>query len=75
MHDILEDSTVVGIPMDIWIELLLGYAILMISELSRGSMQPVLLKGTRPKAIVAPPFVTRDFDIYTTRARGYCKSL
>lgn len=74
MQDILEDATanpdVASIPMDIWIELGLGYVLLMISELSRGSMQPVISKGERPKAIFAPPFVTRDFDLYTTRAKG-----
>jgi Membrane magnesium transporter len=69
---IVEDAHNISIPVDIWVELTLGFLILAISELStRGSMlQPVLCKGKRPAIFVAPPFVTRDFDIYETRARG-----
>jgi Membrane magnesium transporter len=82
MQDILEDNVVDGvammthnnhhiaIPLDVWLELGLGYGVLVLSELSRGSMKPVLSKGKRPRPIVAPAFVTRDFDIYTTRGRG-----
>jgi hypothetical protein len=67
-HDI---ATHIAIPLDIWLELAIGYFILVLSELwSRGSMQPVLSKGRRPRPIVAPVYRTRDFDIYETRARG-----
>jgi hypothetical protein len=67
-HDI---ATHIAIPLDIWLEISIGYGILVVSELwSRGSMQPVLSKGRRPRPIVAPVYRTRDFDIYETRARG-----
>jgi len=61
-------------PIDVWIEMLLAFLILLLAELTRtgSSLQPVSNKGGVPqKQMMAAPFVTRDFDIYASRGRGF----
>ena len=71
------DSTVYRVPpIDVWIELCLAFGILMVAELTRSgsSLQPVaVVKGAKHKPMTAPPFVSRDFDIYASRSRGFAK--
>lgn len=64
-------------PLDVWIEVILGALLVLVSELVRSgaSLQPVTTKGGKGgkrKPMVAPAFRTRDFDIYTSRARAFC---
>ena len=58
-------------PLDVYIEVVIGFFIILLSELIRpgSSLQPVVptADGKRPKPLVAQPYITRDFDIYTTR--------
>ena len=61
-------------PVDVWVEMLLAFAILLLSELTRtgSSLQPVSNKGGIPrKPMMAAPYVTRHFDIYARRGRGF----
>lgn len=60
-------------PMDVWIEVFSGAMLILFSELIRtgSSLQPVTSKGGfRSRPIVAPGYRSRDFDIYTSRARA-----
>ena len=70
-------STVYRIPpVDVWLEMLLAFTVLLLSELTRtgSSLQPVSNKGGVPqKPMTAAPFVTRDFDIYSSRGRGFVR--
>jgi uncharacterized membrane protein len=62
-------------PMDIWIELCIAFVLIFISELTRSGssfQRAVLRKGeksnqTYNKSMMAAAFVSRDFDIYTSR--------
>jgi Membrane magnesium transporter len=69
------DSTVYQIPpLDVWIELAAAFVFLLIGEWTRtgSSLQPAAVKkGVKQKSLVAPPYVSRDFDIYTSRSRGF----
>ncbi|KAL7562527.1 hypothetical protein ACA910_008234 [Epithemia clementina (nom. ined.)] len=61
-------------PLDVWMEVIIGSILILISELVRtgSSLQPVTSKGGfRTRPIVAPAYQTRDFDIYTSRARAF----
>lgn len=60
-------------PMDVWIELGVAFFLLLIGELTRTTLLPAAVqKGRRQKSLVAAPFVTRDFDIYSSRgSRGF----
>jgi Membrane magnesium transporter len=68
------DSTVYRVPpIDVWVEMCLAFGILLVAELTRtgSSLQPVTVsKGVKQKPMMAAPFVSRDFDIYTSRSRG-----
>mmetsp|Transcript_10321 Transcript_10321/g.28494 ORF Transcript_10321/g.28494 Transcript_10321/m.28494 type:complete len:110 (+) Transcript_10321:68-397(+) len=63
-------------PLDVWIEVVGGALTILASELVRSgsSLQPITTKqgsgGGKPRPMVAPAYQTRDFDIYTTRARS-----
>lgn len=60
-------------PLDVWLEMIISFALLLLSELMRtgSSLQPVSKKGgVCQKPMMAAPFVTRDFDIYASRGRG-----
>lgn len=61
-------------PLDIWAELVVAFAILFVAELTKSgsSLQPVKGGGGQTqKPVVAPSYVTRDFDVYTSRARVF----
>lgn len=61
-------------PIDVWIELCLAFGVLLVGELTRtgSSLQPVAVsRGVKQKPMMAAPFVSRDFDIYTSRSRGF----
>lgn len=68
------DSAVYRVPpVDVWIELGLAFALLLIAELTHpgSSLQTVAAsQGVKQKPMMAAPFVSRDFDIYTSRGRG-----
>mmetsp|Transcript_1702 Transcript_1702/g.2433 ORF Transcript_1702/g.2433 Transcript_1702/m.2433 type:complete len:108 (+) Transcript_1702:258-581(+) len=60
-------------PLDVWIEVFLGAIIILISELVRSgsTLQPVATKGGFTKRpMMAPAYRSREFDIYTSRARA-----
>lgn len=70
-------SKLPAMPTDVWIEVALGFASVLFSELSRGgsTLRPIAgnnkttkAKGS-PEPLMAPIYVTRDFDIYSTRAK------
>ena len=60
-------------PLDIYVELAIAFIMLLVSEFLRSgsSMQrAVSVRGekTKPgKPVIGAPFISRDFDIYTTR--------
>jgi Membrane magnesium transporter len=63
-------------PLDVWIELGIAFVILLTSELTRsGSSFPMAIvkKGDALRcknlipSVMAAPFMSRDYDIYTTR--------
>ena len=61
-------------PMDVIVEVITGALLILISELVRtgSSLQPVTSKGGfRTRPVVAPAYRTREFDIYTSRARAF----
>ena len=62
-------------PADVWAEVAAGFFIILASELTRSgsSLRPVSTRGaaaTKMTPLAAPPYRSRDFDIYTTRARA-----
>ena len=71
----LEESTIIEnsdpLPMDVWIEMGMGFGAILISELTRNNLKPIKQASQQPMSAAA--FVTRDFDIYTSRARGFKK--
>jgi hypothetical protein len=60
-------------PTDVYIEMILSFVLLLLSELTRtgSSLQPVV---SPQKPMVAPPYVSRTFDIYTTRSKGFLQT-
>lgn len=79
--DILENTGSSGIsvpPADVWIEALLGMILIFFAELIRpgSALQPVVTTaaGRKPRQLAAPAYITRDFDIYNTRARALTKA-
>jgi len=60
-------------PTDVYIEMLLSFVLLFVSELTRtgSSLQPVV---SPKKPMIAPPYVSRSFDIYTTRSKGFLRN-
>ena len=66
-------------PLDVWDEVAVGFLILLGSELTRSgsSLRPVSKRGMsgtgnhqKMTPLAAPTFRSRDFDIYTTRAKA-----
>ena len=66
-------------PFDIYVELAMAFILLLVSEFIRSgsSMQrAVSVKGetskqSPAKPVIGAPFISRDFDIYTTRNRNF----
>ena len=60
-------------PTDVWVEVIAGALIILLSELTRNgsTLQPVTSKGgLKRQSMVAPTYRTREFDVYTTRAKA-----
>lgn len=63
-------------PADVWVEVALGFLIILGSELTRSgsSLRPVSVREAVGKKkmtpLAAPAYRSRDFDIYTTRAKA-----
>jgi hypothetical protein len=63
-------------PMDVWIEIVASFLILLLAELTRNgsSLQPVsnatAFGAAKKRPLMAPAFRTRDFDIYAGRCKG-----
>jgi hypothetical protein len=68
-------ETVAVPPMDVYIEVLLAFGLLLLGELlGMGPLQSVELlstssSGISHKPLVAPAHKTRDFDIYSNRSK------
>lgn len=62
-------------PADVWAEIAAGFLIILASELTRSgsSLRPAsgYSKGKKMTPLAAPVYRTRDFDIYSTRARAF----
>ena len=63
-------------PVDVWAEVAAGFMIILASELNRSgsSLRPVSTRGGAKKKmtpLAAPVYRSRDFDIYTTRAKAF----
>jgi len=63
-------------PADVWMEVTVGFIAILGAELTRSgsSLRPVstrgkILQGKKMTPLAAPAFRSRDFDIYTTRAK------
>jgi hypothetical protein len=63
-NELLEVPSIKMPPVDVVVELMLGFCMLLATELTRTSLRPT----TEKNSILAPAYRTRDFDIYTTRA-------
>jgi len=65
-----------SLPVDIWLEVSLGFLTILWSELVRaGSALRPIWRGGNQKGkglppLIAPAYQTRDFDIYATRAKA-----
>jgi hypothetical protein len=65
-------------PMDVWVEVVVGFLTLLVAELLRtgSSLQPVSntssssASKSKKRALMAPAYQTRDFDIYAGRSKG-----
>ena len=62
-------------PMDVWAEIAVAFIIILGSELTRSgsSLRPVSTRGIstgKMTPLAAPAYRSRDFDIYTTRAKA-----
>uniref|UniRef100_A0A7S3PVW2 Membrane magnesium transporter n=1 Tax=Chaetoceros debilis TaxID=122233 RepID=A0A7S3PVW2_9STRA len=68
--DLLDGSTTYNAsspPKDVVIECLLGYFLCLMGQIiSAGEFLPVMGSGRRE--VKAPMYITRDFDLWTTRA-------
>lgn len=75
-------STQQKIPLDVWVEVIVGFMSLLVSELTRGgsNLRPIHKTNTNSSSttrnknesdepLMAPIYRTRDFDIYSTRAK------
>ena len=59
-------------PSDVWMEVAAGFLIVLVSELSRSGSSLRPARGqTKTTPLAAPVYRTRDFDIYTSRARAF----
>jgi Membrane magnesium transporter len=67
------------LPIDVVVEVVAGFLLLLVSEIIRpaSALRPIANNVTnnssiaqRGGRIVAPPYVSRDFDVYSTRAKA-----
>lgn len=59
-------------PTDVLIELIFAFGMVLSAELMRkGSGLHPVTSQARKKPLVAPSYVSRDFDIYTTRGSSF----
>ena len=61
-----------SLPVDVLVELLVAFGLILCAELTRSGsgLQPVTSQ-TRKKPMMAPCYVSRDFDVYTTRGKAF----
>lgn len=61
-----------SLPVDVVMELIFAFGLILCAELTRkgSGLQPVTSQ-TRTKSLMAPCYVSRDFDIYTTRGSAF----
>ncbi|EEC45654.1 predicted protein [Phaeodactylum tricornutum CCAP 1055/1] len=64
------DSTHRLPPVDVWIEAISGFLILLVSELMRAGSGLHPISKTGGTRLMAPSYQTRDFDIYSTRSKA-----
>ena len=55
-------------PKDVYLEAGLGWVLLLVGELTQRALYPI--QGGKRIQLVAPQYESRDFDIYSTRAKG-----
>jgi hypothetical protein len=56
-------------PLDVYVEVAVSFAMILLSELIKvGPFQSVDISKNR-KPLVAPAYITRDFDIYNNRSK------
>ena len=56
-------------PFDVVVECIGGFVVLLLSQLIEvGALVPVTINKEKRRALVAPSYKTRDFDIYSNRA-------
>jgi Membrane magnesium transporter len=63
------------LPVDVVVEVVGGFLLLLVSELIRpaSALRPIANNSSSAQQggrVVAPPYVSRDFDIYSTRAKA-----
>lgn len=57
-------------PADVVVEAFLGFALCLAGQLLCGPFHRVRAAGSGRREIVAPPYRTRDFDLFNTRAKA-----
>ena len=69
-RSLVEDESLVP-PIDVLIEVLLGFLLCLIGSLVYiGPLLPIHTKSdTKSVELVAPPYRSRDFDMYSTRLK------
>lgn len=67
----VDESKAPPLPLDVWIEVIVAFVLLLGGELARGgsTLRPID-KASRERPLQAPVYVTRNFDLYSTRARS-----
>lgn len=65
-------SSTSSLPLDVVVELIIAFGLILCAELTRkgSGLQPVTSQ-MRTKPLMAPSYVSRDFDIYTTRGSAF----
>ena len=70
-----DSATAVMIPpMDVWAEVAAAFFIILVAELNRSGSSLRPARGAAKKKmtpLAAPIYRTREFDIYTTRAKAF----
>jgi hypothetical protein len=60
-------------PVDVLVEVAIGFFSILVAELTReASMLRPIQSYQNKMPLMAPIYKTREFDIYSTRARGLC---